>query len=263
MIDIRRATACLYDEQPSPYDGHDIPFYINLLPHPNCRVLELGCGTGRALLPLSAYCAFIHGVDISESMLDVCQEKLQQHCIPPERAFIQSGDITNLDLHANFDLIIAPFRVFQALETDLQVDGFFSTVRRHLSSGGSSVLNVFRPYGDRETVLRRWNERKKEELLSWERPYGRGRLVGYESMRYIDAQHMICYPTLTYRYFEPDSQGVEQLVERADVDISMRAWYAEQLLALIEAHDFSVLDKWGGYNGELYGEGPELVVRFG
>lgn len=104
MMDIRRATARLYDEQPSPYEGHDISFYANLLPHPNCRVLELGCGTGRVLLPLSAYCAYIHGVDISESMLEVCQEKLRQQRIPPERAFIQPGDITDLDLHTRFDL---------------------------------------------------------------------------------------------------------------------------------------------------------------
>ena len=263
MIDIRLATARLYDEQPSPYDGHDISFYVNLLPHPNCRVLELGCGTGRVLLPLSAHCTYIHGIDISESMLEVCQEKLRQQRVPPERAFIQTGDITDLDLHASFDLIIAPFRVFQALETDMQVDGFFETVRRHLAPGGSSVLNAFRPYGDRETVLQRWNERMNEELLSWEHPYDRGRLVGYESMRRIDAQRMICYPTLTYRYFEPDAQSIEQLVEQADVHISMRAWYADQFLALIEAHGFSILDKWGGYDGEVYDEGPELVVRFG
>ena len=33
-------------------------------------------------------------------------------------------------------------------------------------------------------------------------------------------------------------------------------------VCLIEAHGFAVAGRWGGYAGEPYGEGPELVVQF-
>ena len=31
---------------------------------------------------------------------------------------------------------------------------------------------------------------------------------------------------------------------------------------LIASKGFKILDRWGGYAGERYGEGPELVVQF-
>ena len=100
-IDIRYEAARYYDLQPSPFDGQDIIFYRDLLkvyPHASGRVLELGCGTGRVLLPLASQCAYIHGVGLSEAMLDICRARLAKESIPPERASVQQGDITTLDL---------------------------------------------------------------------------------------------------------------------------------------------------------------------
>jgi SAM-dependent methyltransferase len=42
-------------------------------------VLELGCGTGRLLVPLARGGAVITGVDRSAAMLDAAQRRLQQH----------------------------------------------------------------------------------------------------------------------------------------------------------------------------------------
>ena len=41
-----------------------------------------------------------------------------------------------------------------------------------------------------------------------------------------------------------------------------RCFYPTEFVEKIEAAGFTVLAKWGGYAGELYGEGSELVVEF-
>lgn len=149
-IDIR-SDAAQYDDY-SPSSPHDIPFYIRHLPSPQTKVLELGCGTGRVTIPLSQHCASLLGIDLSTVMIAICRQKLQRQEIPAAKVKVEDGDITDLDLGQKYDLIITPFRVFQNLETDGEVQGFFDTVRRHLAPQGTCILNVFNPKWDRETL---------------------------------------------------------------------------------------------------------------
>ena len=148
--DIRAEAAKYYDVNPTIPD--DIAFYQARLPSSGAAVLELGCGTGRVLLSLAAVCGFIHGIDRSQAMLARCLQKMQAAAIPPTKARVELGDITDFALGRAFDLIIAPYRVFQLLETEAQVDGLFQCVRAHLAPGGTCILNVFHPQGGFEGV---------------------------------------------------------------------------------------------------------------
>jgi hypothetical protein len=42
----------------------------------------------------------------------------------------------------------------------------------------------------------------------------------------------------------------------------MRCYYPDEFVQLIANQGFRVLQKWGGYNGESYGQGSELIVQF-
>jgi cyclopropane fatty-acyl-phospholipid synthase-like methyltransferase len=143
-LDLRAEAARYYDLNPNTLV--DVPFYIDRLPKPDARVLELGCGTGRASLPLAAECAFLHGLDLSEAMLDVCREKIATRRLGPDRIVVEHADITDYEPGSPFDLIIAPYRVMQNLETDEQLDGLFRCIRRHLAPEGRCILNVFHPF---------------------------------------------------------------------------------------------------------------------
>jgi len=255
-MDIRADAACYYDAGPAPFDGKDILFYESILAPSSPRVLELGCGTGRVLAPLANSCAFILGVDSSQAMLEICRRRLNAEGVPPERAVVQHGDIARLSLGQTFDLITAPFRVMQNLETDQQIDGLFDTIRDHLAPGGSAILNAFRPNSDRAALLERWAG-QREESVSWEIPYQQGKLVRTEKIVRVDPQRMIVYPSLIYRYYEGDD-----LKDEAVLNIAMRAYYPDEFAALITRHGFKIVNRWGGYSGEPYGEGPELVIQF-
>jgi SAM-dependent methyltransferase len=252
-IDIREEAARYYDYERDWLQ--DIPFYEQHIPSPDACILELGCGTGRVLVPLAPSCAYIHGVDISEPMLDICRRKLGAAGIPPSKALVESGDICCIDLGRRFDLIIAPFRVFQNLETDEEVDGFFDVVRRHLAPGGTCILNVFKPKWDAEGLKQYWLS--KEDRCQWETEIEGGRVTCHARQQRMDEETLVLYPELVYRRYECDT-----LVDETVLKIPMRCYYADDFTQLVEAHGFDILDRWGGYAGEPYGDGPELVLQF-
>ncbi|MHB9022875.1 MAG: class I SAM-dependent DNA methyltransferase [Armatimonadota bacterium] len=252
-LPITKEYAKYYDLCRVPLD--DVGFYRRQIPYPQARVLELGCGTGRVLTQLAEHCGSIHGLDQSEAMLAICYEKLQAAVLPPERASVEVGDITDFNLGQAFDLIIAPFRVMQLLVTDAEVDGLFACIRRHIALNGTAILNVFRPNMERGRMLAEWCQ--LGEIFDSDTPIGDGRLVRYHTRPWLDSDPLVIYPELISRWYEG-----ETLVEEAVLPLAMRCYYPNEFLALIESHGFRVTGKWGGYAGEPYGEGPELVVAF-
>jgi SAM-dependent methyltransferase len=251
--DIRAEAAGYYDLNPNA--PNDVPFYKGKIPSPAAPVLELGCGTGRVLLPLAESCGYMHGIDSSAAMLALCREKLHQAGIPSNRAQVEVGDITNFDLGRRFDLIIAPYRVFQNLETATQVDGLFRCVRKHLSPAGTCILNVFKPNRAPEALRRDWCT--EDERLAWEISIEGTRIVCHERSPRMDPDNLVLYPELIYRRYEE-----EVLTGEAVLKIAMRCYYPEEFEKIIRSHGFRIVARWGGYAGEPYGEGSELVVQF-
>jgi len=252
-IDIRAGPAGFYDL--SPHHPNDIPFYLERLPSPDARVLELGCGTGRVSIPLARRCSFLQGLDLSEAMLQVGRAKLKAAGLGEEEVRLDSADITDFDLEDRFDLIIAPFRVLQNLETDEQLAGLFRCIRLHLAENGRCILNVFNPNRDPETMRREWVS--DSENLAWEVQTDGGRIACYDIRRGIKHEPMILYPDLVYRRYV----GTE-IVEETVLTIPMRCYYPAEFVSLIESEGFEVVGKWGGYAGEEYAVGNELVVEF-
>ncbi|MHB0935995.1 MAG: class I SAM-dependent DNA methyltransferase [Armatimonadota bacterium] len=253
MPDKGDATAEYYDLQAMRFD--DVPFYLQQLPSPQARVLELGCGTGRVLIPLAAHCRQIVGVDLSEAMLAQCREKLWTADLPEGKARVLLDDIADLDLGETFDYIIAPFRVMQLLITDAALDGLFRTIGRHLAPGGTCILNAFRPFLPRERMLKEWASDK--EVLDYAAMVNGGRITRHHACRRLQADPLVTFPEFIFRRYDGD-----RLVEETVEPLALRCFYAEEFTALIEDHGFLVTACWGGYSGEDYGEGPELVAAF-
>lgn len=252
-IDIRSAAAKFYDLNPGT--PQDVPFYQTLIPSPQADVLELGCGTGRVTLPLAAHCRFIHGIDLSPAMIQLCRDKLAQAHLPANRVAVTVGDITNFRLGRRFDLIIAPFRVLQNLEADAQVDGLFRCIGLHLAPGGTCVLNVFKPFMGPDELQTRWVS--PEERLEWETPFAGGKLACYDRRPRVDEQRGVLYPEPVYRRYAGST-----LQEEVVLHLVMRCYWPETFASLVAAHGFQIVNRWGGYKGERYGEGSELVLQF-
>jgi SAM-dependent methyltransferase len=252
-LDSRAGPARFYDL--APHHPSDVPFYLERLRSSEARVLELGCGTGRVSLPLAEQCAFLHGVDYSEAMLEICLHRLAESGLGADRARFTVADISDFRLDDRFDLVIAPFRVIQNLETDAQLTGLFRCIRDHLLPGGRCILNAFNPSRSAEAMLSEWVS--DEEIKAWEVPTEDGRLACFDIRRRLTVDPLVLYPELVYRRFVG-----EEVVEEEVLSIAMRCFYPPEFLSLIEDHGFTICETSGGYAGEEYGVGNELVVEF-
>jgi len=122
--------------------------------------------------------------------------------------------------------------------------------------GGTCILNVFHPQGGFAGVQQAWES--ATEVFRWEVLVDGVRLRCDERLLRLDPERRILYPELVYRRYVGDAW-----VEDAVLRIPRRCYAPEAFARVICEHGFDIVQRWGRYAGERYGEGPELVVQFG
>jgi SAM-dependent methyltransferase len=97
------------------------------------RALEIGCGPGRLLLPMSRHFEEIHGVDVSEQMVRLAREKLRH--VPHARVHLGSGADLAGFAEASFDFVYS-YAVFQHIPSREVVFRYLAEAVRVLKPGG-------------------------------------------------------------------------------------------------------------------------------
>ncbi len=141
----RDQTAELYDTFSTGLVG-DVEFYVEEAKRAGSPVLELGCGTGRILIPIAEAGVEIVGLDAAASMLSIASNKVSR--LPEEiqtRIQLVVGDMRAFDLGRKFSLILIPYRAFLHLLTVEDQKQALGVIRDHLMEGGQLVFNVFDP----------------------------------------------------------------------------------------------------------------------
>src|SRR5215471_12198390 len=95
--------------------------------------LEIGCGPGRLLRPLSRHFTEIHGVDVSDEMIRLAQERLRD--TPNAHAHHSSGSDLAQFPDDKFDFVYS-FAVFQHIPSREVVLNYLREARRVLKPGG-------------------------------------------------------------------------------------------------------------------------------
>src|SRR5688500_396452 len=102
--------------------------------------LELGIGTGRIALPLSAKGVEVHGIDAAESMIS------RLHSKPGgEKITITPGNFADVAVEGAFALVYIVFNTFFALSSQDEQVQCFRNVAAHLDAGGCFVIEAFVP----------------------------------------------------------------------------------------------------------------------
>lgn len=127
-------------------DLADAPFYLELEKQYGGPVLEIGCGTGRVLLPVARNGIEIHGVDNSAPMLEVLKDNLSREpSFVREKVTLHSGDMRDFRLDRKFRLVTIPFRPMQLLYTVEDQLAALKSAAEHLDDGGILAFDVFYP----------------------------------------------------------------------------------------------------------------------
>jgi SAM-dependent methyltransferase len=135
--------AKFYDAYVGDY-AQDLPFYLALASKVNAPILEIGCGSGRVLLPLLRAGHAVTGVDISKEMLQLANDKLQKNHLSEKCTFLNHNFVDS-SLPQEFGLALVTFYTFNyLLSPDLQ-QSFLTHVGGSLRPGAFIVLHLFYP----------------------------------------------------------------------------------------------------------------------
>lgn len=144
--------AKFYDEVVPYRNRHDVAFFVEMAREAQGPVLEVGCGTGRVLIPTARAGCEILGLDSSPAMLSRCREKLSREPeVPRSKVTLVEGDMRRFQVapqdggEARFALVTLPFRPFQHLLTVADQLACLACIHRHLAPGGRLILDVFNP----------------------------------------------------------------------------------------------------------------------
>jgi SAM-dependent methyltransferase len=97
------------------------------------RALEIGCGPGRLMKPLSRHFGEIHGVDVSDEMIRLARERLA--LIPHAHVHATNGASLAQFADSSFDFVYS-YAVFQHIPSRDVVLEYMREIRRVLKPGG-------------------------------------------------------------------------------------------------------------------------------
>ncbi len=227
-----------------PTLGPDVELYRSLAREAAGPVLELGCGTGRALLAIAADGVPCTGIDASPAMLNALRAK---H--PPRTLRLANARMQDFDLGGDrFSLIFSAFRAFQHLYTVEDQLACLARVRHHLAPRGVFAFDVFNPRLDRTAVT----EEPECEAL-------RFRLEGDDVTRYETVTRDLPAQLLTVRMrYERRRDGA--VVANDVVEFRMRWFFRYELEHLLVRAGLEIVSLWGNFDRSPFGAGSPAIL---
>jgi SAM-dependent methyltransferase len=131
----------LYQLHHSKY-REDLPFWLELASQANGLILELGCGTGRVLVPLAQAGYHILGLDNDFAMLHFTAGRLPLELKTQIGLF--QADMGRFHLSSRMGAIFLPCNTLSTLEQPA-LQELFSCVSAHLREGGIFAASLPNP----------------------------------------------------------------------------------------------------------------------
>lgn len=247
-----------YDELAQYYDlihaelTADIEFILSLASGKQRIILELGCGTGRLVLPLARAGHRVFGLDSSLEMLALAKVKLDR-----EPADIQSrvawieGDMTSYHIGRLFGLVTISHNTLHELTSDT-VRKVFSRIKKHLRPDGLIFIDLGNPFNalqqhDDDFV---WVEDK-----SFQDPES-GFLVHQRSSVSFDLPRQ----KLHVKKVLVSQEGEAPPSKRYTDEIDFYMMYPHELDLLLESAGLQLDQLYGGYAWEPFSDDSDRMI---
>ncbi len=230
-----------------PYQNRpDIQFFVDAAVESKGPVLEIGCGTGRVLIPIARKGIEITGLDLSPNMLKICRKNLALE--PKEvqsRVNLVEADMCRFNLPQKFALVTTPFRPFQHLLTVKDQISCLECIHKHLADKGRMILDIFNPSLDFLTADNLGEEMGEdpESVL----PDGR-KVIRKYGMVNRDYFNQINYVEIIY-YIEHLDHRKERLVHA----FPMRYLFRYEAEHLLKRCGFNLLEVYADFDRKPYG----------
>jgi len=254
MKEYDRADAALYDYYSLGTEG-DAAFYVDEAARAGGPVLELGCGTGRILIPSAEAGADMTGLDRAPSMLAIARDKVAR--LDPAvrgRIALVEGDMRDFSLGRRFKLVTIPYRAFLHLLTGEDQRRALGCVRDHLEPDGRLILNIFDPR--LETIVAHFGSLGGAVKLVDEfvHPATGHKVVVWDTRQYDPEKQMV---NQYFIFEELDGEG--RLVSKTYSELTLRYLHRYEMEYLLELCGFRVEALYGDFDRGPFHYGREQI----
>jgi ubiquinone/menaquinone biosynthesis C-methylase UbiE len=254
MGEYDRTDAAFYDSYSTGTDG-DLSFYVEEARRAGSPVLELGCGTGRILIPTAEAGLTVTGLDRAPSMLAVARQKIARlDAATQGRITLVEGDMRAFALGQRFNLITIPYRAFLHLLTVEDERRALGCIREHLVDGGRLVLNIFDPRLDVIVIQQGLVGTSQKKMDEFVHPQTGRRVVIWDTIQYDLERQML----EDERIFE-EVDGEGKMVSRTYNLLTLRFIYRYEMQHLLELCGFQVEALYGDFRRSPFRAGGEQV----
>ena len=248
----------MYDQIAHFYDlthadlTDDIDFILNLAQEAAGPILELGCGSGRLLLPLARAGFTVTGLDNSAAMLARARAALQAE--PPDvqaRITLLEADMTALDVeNAGFHLVIIPYNTFLHLDT-AQKTAVLRRVKKGLTGNGRLFIDLINPFAIAATPDD--DEPIPENSLIDPQT---GHTIQQLAQNQLDEDAQCLHIHWIYETLAPDGSPAQ----RTAVQAHYHYLFPHQIDLLLQETGFRLTDLSGDYDRSVFDEACERLL---
>lgn len=241
--------AAFYDLEHAAF-AEDLDLYQNVAQVVGDPILELGCGSGRVLVPLAQLGFRVTGVDQSKPMLERAERAVRAAAIG-DRVTLVEGAMADAAAAPGgpFGLVLAPLNGLLHLAEPAAQRAALASAHRALDPRGLLVLDLLNPTPE---ALRSFDGSVVLEG-NWALPEG-GRVAKFSSRRLRESEQRI-ETELWY-----DVEDAAGNLRRVRTSYPMRYLHRAEVELLLELAGFAEWEMYGGYDLEPYSDGADRLI---
>ncbi len=238
--------AAFYDwENARTLGRRDVGFWRGLVARENASTLELGCGTGRLLIPMARTGVPLTGIDRSVPMLERSAARAKR--LPRSaRPHLVRGDMRALPFRSHaFGVVMAPYGLFQSLVRPKDLTSLIAEASRVLRPGG--LLGV-----DLVPDLPKWKEYRNHVSLTGKAGDG-SQITLVESVRQDRRRGLTIFD-------EEFTRRRGRHVERQSFSLTFRTVSLKAVVARLGDAGFCIESVLGDYRGTPWHDDADVWI---
>ncbi|MCE7989345.1 MAG: class I SAM-dependent methyltransferase [Caldilinea sp. CFX5] len=232
----------------SPEGGEGTEYFGELIQASGQPALEIGCGTGRLLLPYLRAGLDVEGCDTSQDMLAQCVARAQKMGLSPQ---LYAQAMHQLDLPRRYQLIYACGVIGLGGERQLTRQGM-QRCYEHLRAGGAFAFDLSTRWNEPAVWLERLAENRQKLPEAWpqsserkEMPDGTEMEVAFRTVA-VDPLAETQVRQLRVRLWR-NGELVEEQVQTQHYE----EYGKNELMLMLEQAGFTDIQIFGDYSAEL------------
>ncbi|MGI8482783.1 MAG: class I SAM-dependent methyltransferase [Thermomicrobiales bacterium] len=240
----------LYDLEHDDYD-EDVEIYLGLLQTVEGPVLEMGCGSGRLLLPIAEAGHAITGLDSSSEMLDRARKRIASQANPIAITLHQGAMQDAVDAPGGpFGLVLFSLNALMHLESAADQRSALEAARKSLRPGGYVIIDTINPSHEQIHHLVSRSHLEGTWTLDG------GAVVDKWSYRDNFSADQILDTVIWYDCVQPDG-----VLTRTRTQFPLRYVYPNELELMLELSGFVSWNVYGSYDlAPLTDDSDRLIV---